>query len=171
MTGIARPWRRDPIIRGVARAAGRVAAASAEPVARPVPDRVSGRVLVVDDNAVNRKILARQLELAGATTDTAAGGVEALAMWRKGGFDLVLADLQMPIMDGFELARCIRETEQAERRPRTPILAVTASAQEDQEQKSRAVGMDGFLTKPVGIEQLKAVLDVWLKDKRLVRAA
>ena len=171
VAGIARPWRRDPIIRGVARAAGRIEAVSAAPVARPVPDRVSGRVLVVDDNAVNRKILARQLELAGATTDTAAGGEEALAMWRKGGYDLVLADLQMPTMDGFELARRIRETEQAERRVRTPILAVTASAQEDQEQKSRAVGMDGFLTKPVGIDHLKAVLDVWLKRKRVDHAA
>ena len=171
VAGLARPWRRDPIIRAVARAAGRIAAVSAEPVANPVPDRVSGRVLVVDDNSVNRKVLARQLELAGATTDSASGGEEALALWRKGGYDLVLADLQMPTMDGFELARRIRASEQAEHRPRTPILAVTASAQEEQEQKSRAVGMDGFLTKPVGIEQLKAVLDVHLKASRTDHAA
>ena len=68
-------------------------------------------MLVVDDNSVNRKILARQLELAGASTDTAAGGEEALELWRKGGYDLVLADLQMPTMDGFELARRIRDSE------------------------------------------------------------
>ena len=171
VAGLARPWRRDPIIRAVARAAGRIAAVSAELVANPVPDRVSGRVLVVDDNSVNRKVLARQLELAGATTDSASGGEEALALWRKGGYDLVLADLQMPTMDGFELARRIRASEQAEHRPRRPILAVTASAQEEQEQKSWAVGMDGFLTKPVGIEQLKAVLDVHLKASRTDHAA
>jgi len=70
-------------------------------------------------------------------------------------------------MDGFELARRIRENERIERRGRTPILAVTASALEDQEQKSRAVGMDGLITKPVGIEQLRATLDVWLKDARV----
>jgi CheY-like chemotaxis protein len=69
----------------------------------------------------------------------------------------------MPTMDGFELARRIRESEAAERRARTPILAVTASTLEEQEQKSRAVGMDGLITKPIGIEQLKATLDVWLR--------
>jgi CheY-like chemotaxis protein len=83
----------------------------------------------------------------------------------------VLADLQMPSMDGFELARRIRENERLDRRGRTPILAVTASALEDQEQKSREVGMDGLITKPVGIEQLKATLDVWLKDARTERIA
>jgi signal transduction histidine kinase/ActR/RegA family two-component response regulator len=170
--GVSRPWRRDVLIRTVARAAGRPGE-----IARPsrgasaaVPHKVGGRVLVVDDNSVNRKILARQLELAGASTDAAAGGEEALDLWRKGSYDLVLADLQMPSMDGFELARRIRENERIDRRGRTPILAVTASALEDQEQKSRDVGMDGLITKPVGIEQLKATLDVWLKDARTEKA-
>jgi signal transduction histidine kinase/CheY-like chemotaxis protein len=161
--GLPRPWRRDALIRAVARVAGRTPVVAAVPVARAAAP-LNGRVLVVDDNSVNRKILARQLELAGASTDSAAGGEEALELWRKGGYDLVLADLQMPTMDGFELARRIRQSEAAERRARTPILAVTASALEEQEQKSRAAGMDGFITKPIGIEQLKATLDVWLKD-------
>ena len=162
-SGLPRPWRRDALIRAVARAAGRTPVAAVVPAVRPTAP-LNGRVLVVDDNSVNRKILARQLELAGATTDSAAGGEEALELWRKGGYDLVLADLQMPNMDGFELARRIRQSEAAERRARTPILAVTASALEEQEHKSRAAGMDGFITKPIGIEQLKATLDVWLKD-------
>ncbi len=165
--GLPRPWRRDMLIRAVARAAGR----TAEPaVTVPIiagPERLGGRVLVVDDNSVNRKILARQVELAGASTDAAAGGEEALELWRKGRYDLVLADLQMPSMDGFELARRIRQSEEDEHRGRTPILAVTASALQDQEQKSRAVGMDGLITKPVGIEQLRATLDVWLKNARV----
>ena len=166
-SGLPRPWRRDALVRAVAHAAGRVASRAADTAAVPAgarPTPLNGRVLVVDDNSVNRKILARQLELAGASTDSAAGGEEALELWRKGGYDLVLADLQMPTMDGFELARRIRESEVAERRVRTPILAVTASTLEEQEQKSRAAGMDGFITKPIGIEQLKATLDVWLKD-------
>ena len=162
--GLPRPWRRDALIRAVARATGRVAAA-----APSVPDasrgsrRLKGRVLVVDDNSVNRKILARQLELAGASVDSAAGGEEALDLWRRGAYDLVLADLQMPIMDGFELTRRIRAGEVADLRPRTPILAVTASTLEEQEQRSRAAGMDGFITKPIGIERLQATLGVWLK--------
>ncbi len=169
---VPRPWRRDVLIRAVARAAGRPAELAR--VARTpsaTPDRIGGRVLVVDDNSVNRKILARQLELAGASTDAAAGGEEALELWLKGNYDLVLADLQMPSMDGFELARRIRENERIERRGRTPILAVTASALEDHEQKSLAVGMDGLITKPVGIEQLRATLDVWLKDARVEHTA
>jgi CheY-like chemotaxis protein len=167
---LARPWRRDALVRTVAREAGRLIDAAAMPMAaRTTP--LNGRVLVVDDNSVNRKILARQLELAGASTDAAAGGEEALELWRKGGYDLVLADLQMPTMDGFELARRIRDSEAAERRARTPILAVTASTLEEQDQKSRAAGMDGFITKPIGIEQLRATLDVWLKGARTGREA
>jgi signal transduction histidine kinase/CheY-like chemotaxis protein len=163
---LPRPWRRDVLVRAVARAAGRAEiVAPHERVG--APEKVGGRVLVVDDNSVNRKILARQLELAGASTDAAAGGEEALELWRTGRYDLVLADLQMPTMDGFELARRIRSSEAAEHRPRTPILAVTASAFEDQERRSRAVGMDGLITKPIGIEQLRATLDVWLKDARV----
>jgi signal transduction histidine kinase/CheY-like chemotaxis protein len=158
---VPRPWRRDALVRAVARAAGRNAEIAAPAPVRAAP--LNGRVLVVDDNSVNRKILARQLELAGASTDSASGGEEALELWRTGGYDLVLADLQMPTMDGFELARRIRASEAEERRARTPILAVTASTLEDQEQRSRAVGMDGFITKPIGIEQLRATLDVWLK--------
>ena len=124
--------------------------------------RLAGRVLVVDDNAVNRKILARQLELAGATTDVAASGEEALQLWHRGGHDLVLADLQMPAMDGFELARRIRAAEAGEGRTRTPILAMTASTLEEEESRSRAAGMDGFVTKPIGIDRLRATLDIWL---------
>ncbi len=158
---LSRPYRRDALVRAVARKAGRAADVAAIAPSRATP--LNGRVLVVDDNSVNRKILARQLELAGATTESASGGEEALELWRTGRYDLVLADLQMPTMDGFELARRIRATEAAGRLSRTPILAVTASPLEDQQQRSRAVGMDGFVTKPIGIEQLRATLDVWLK--------
>jgi CheY-like chemotaxis protein len=167
---LPRPWRRDVMIRAVARLAGREASVAPREPARRL-EKVGGRVLVVDDNSVNRKILARQLELAGASTDAASGGEEALELWRTGRYDLVLADLQMPTMDGFELARRIRSSEAAEHRTRTPILAVTASAFEDQERMSRAVGMDGLITKPIGIEQLRATLDVWLKDARVEQRA
>jgi len=166
LLGLPRPWRRDVLVRAVVRAAGRAPALAQRADDQGMPKRIGGHVLVVDDNSVNRKILARQLELAGASTDTAAGGEDALELWRKGRYDLVLADLQMPGMDGFELTRRIRQGEQALRCARTPILAITASAPEDQEQKTRAVGMDGLITKPIGIEQLRATLDVWLKDAR-----
>jgi CheY-like chemotaxis protein len=157
-----RPWRRATLTRAVARAAGRVPDEShVAPTANPC---FAGRVLVVDDNAVNRRILARQLELAGAQADAASGGEEALQRWRSVGYDLVLADLQMPGMDGFELARRIRASEVASGRRRTPILAVTASTLGEQEQESCAAGMDGFLAKPIGGTELAAALADWLKS-------
>lgn len=163
LADLKRPWRRDMLVRAIAQAAGRTGVISpAAPAPAPV-GRLGRRVLVVDDNSVNRKILARQLELAGTSADMAAGGEEALAMWRSRPYDLMLADLQMPDMDGFELARRIRLGEASTGSARLPILAVTASALESEEERSRASGMDGFITKPVGIEQLKATLEVWLK--------
>jgi signal transduction histidine kinase/CheY-like chemotaxis protein len=169
--GLARPWRRDALVRAVARAFGRgLAEVTVQPAA--TKPQLGGRVLVVDDNSVNRRILARQLELAGAAaTDTAAGGEEALELMRRGHYDLVLADLQMPGMDGFDLARRIRAREREARLQRTPILAITASALEDHETRTREVGMDGLVTKPVGIDELRATLDTWLKDARVERAA
>ena len=169
LADLKRPWRRDVLVRAIARAAGRNSCPAPAAKAPSPATRLGGRVLVVDDNSVNRKILARQLELAGASTDVAASGAEALGLWRAGGYHLLLADLQMPDMDGFELARHIRASEAATGQARLPILAVTASTVEEQEERSRAAGMDGFITKPVGIEQLRATLDVWLKDVAVER--
>ena len=165
LADLKRPWRRDVLVRAIAEAAGRTGVISPAAQAPAPAGRLGGRVLVVDDNSVNRKILARQLELAGTSADMAAGGEEALAMWRSRPYDLMLADLQMPDMDGFELARRIRQGEASTGSARLPILAVTASALESEEERSREAGMDGFITKPVGIEQLKATLEVWLKDE------
>jgi signal transduction histidine kinase/CheY-like chemotaxis protein len=169
--GLPRPWRREALVRAVARAFGRSTPELVVTAPAPEPARLGGRVLVVDDNSVNRRILARQVELAGASTDTAAGGEEALELMRRGHYDLVLADLQMPGMDGFELASRIRAREGEARLQRVPILAITASALEEHELRTREVGMDGLVTKPVGIEQLRATLDIWLKDARTERAA
>ena len=176
LASLPRPWRRDVLIRAVARATGRAATAVATasvlaPDMSAGPARLKGRVLVVDDNSINRRVLARQLELAGASTDLAGSGEAALVLWRRSTYDLVLADLQMPTMDGFELARRIRDGEATERRVRTPILAITASTLEEQDLKSRAAGMDGFITKPIGTQQLKATLDVWLAGARDIRQA
>ncbi|MDO8972713.1 ATP-binding protein [Reyranella sp.] len=165
LADLKRPWRRDVLVRVIAQAAGRTGFVAPAAQAPAPVGRLGGRVLVVDDNSVNRRILARQLELAGTSADMAAGGEEALAMWRSRPYDLMLADLQMPDMDGFELARRIRQGEASTGSARLPILAVTASALESEEERSRASGMDGFITKPVGIEQLKATLEVWLKDE------
>ena len=127
--------------------------------------RSSGqRVLVVDDHPVNREVLVRQLELLGVAADTVNDGVEALAAWASGDYAAVLVDVHMPRMDGHEFTRQVRkaESERASGGPRTPIVAVTANVMKGEEERCIAIGMDGYLAKPVSIEQLRITLERWL---------
>ncbi|WP_374326737.1 ATP-binding protein [Azonexus sp.] len=123
----------------------------------------SARLLVVEDNPTNRKVIEALLRKLGLDFVSAGNGAEALDLVRAGEpFDLLLMDCQMPVMDGFEATRAIREWEQEEQRPRVPILALTAGAFEEDRQKCRAAGMDDFLPKPVNFAQLRASLGHWL---------
>ncbi len=140
-------------------------AGTGTPSARPraVP-RQGARVLVVDDHPVNREVLVRQLDLLGIDADTAVDGVEALAAWMPGRYAAVLADIHMPRMDGYELARRIRiaESERSGAGGRTPMVAVTANAMRGEEERCLAAGMDAYLAKPVTIDRLRAALERWL---------
>jgi PAS domain S-box-containing protein len=120
-------------------------------------------VLVVDDHPVNQEVLVRQLELLGIESDTAADGAEALDMWGSRPYAVVLADIHMPRMDGYEMARRLRAIE-AERHAgaRIPIVAVTANAMKGEEERCLAAGMDAYLVKPVNIDLLRATLVRWL---------
>lgn len=118
-------------------------------------------VLVVDDHPVNRLLLQQQLQSLGYAAETAVDGQDALAQWSSGRFGLVLTDCQMPRMDGYELTRRIREREAATGAPRTPVIACTAMALEDEREKCLAAGMDDVVFKPVDLPQLLDVLDRW----------
>ena len=120
------------------------------------------RVLVVDDHPVNREVLVLQLKLLGVAADGVESGVEALAAWTPGRYGAVLADIHMPLMGGYELARQLRAAEADHGGIRTPIVAVTANAMKSEEERCRAGGMDGYLVKPVSIERLRATLERWL---------
>lgn len=124
-------------------------------------------VLAVDDNPVNRMLLSRQLEKLGLSAKIAADGREALLLWEQHRFGLVITDCNMPEIDGFALARGIREIEARDGRPRVPILAWTASTHADTAAQCRAAGMDDVLTKPARIPQLKAFIDQWLPPAAL----
>jgi CheY-like chemotaxis protein len=105
----------------------------------------------------------RQLELLGVATDTAVDGEEALAAWEQKSYAAVLADIHMPKMDGYELARRIREIEaECHDHTRTPLVAVTANAMKGEEERCLASGMDAYLVKPVSIDLLRATLVRWL---------
>jgi CheY-like chemotaxis protein/HPt (histidine-containing phosphotransfer) domain-containing protein len=125
------------------------------------------RVLVVDDHPVNREVLVRQLDLIGLAADSANDGVEGLEAWAAGQYTAVLADIHMPRMDGYELARQIRVAEAAGKKTgRTPVVAVTANAMKGEEERCIEAGMDAYLVKPVNIERLRATLERWLSVDR-----
>ena len=119
------------------------------------------RVLVADDSAANRKLLAGFLAKLGYDADVVGDGVEAVVAARRGGYDAVLLDWQMPKMDGLAAARAIRVQEVA-RGARTPIIAVTASAMPGDREKCLAAGMDDYLAKPIQLYELDSVLGRWL---------
>jgi CheY-like chemotaxis protein/HPt (histidine-containing phosphotransfer) domain-containing protein len=142
-------------------ASGKGATRSSEAVpAAGVAVPQSRRILVAEDNETNREVLARQLRLLGLAAEIANDGWQALRRWRAEEFDLVLTDLRMPEMDGFALTAAIRAEESAERH--TGIIALTANALPEEEARCRAAGMDDYLSKPVRLQRLKAIVEKWL---------
>ncbi|TWI13496.1 ATP-binding protein [Aerolutibacter ruishenii] len=134
---------------------------------RPLPTVEQARadgtlVLLVDDHPINRMVIARQLALAGFASEAAEDGRHGLERWRDGGYGLVLSDVHMPGLDGYDFARAIREEEARSGRTRTPIVALTASALKGEAERCLAAGMDDYLAKPVSVPTLAACLRRWL---------
>jgi len=123
-----------------------------------------GQILVAEDYEINQKVLRKQFALFGWTPDIAPNGLEALERWRRGDYVLVLTDLHMPEMDGYELSRAIRQEEAASGRRRTPIIAFTANAIKGEADRCRDVGMDGYITKPVQLSTLESLVRKWLNN-------
>ncbi len=106
-------------------------------------------VLLVEDNLINRKFMARLLNSRGWEVFQAVNGKEAIEKYRENHIDIILMDIQMPVMDGYEAAVKIRELEEAGTGGRVPIIALTAHAMESYMKKSYSSGMDAYLTKPI----------------------
>jgi CheY-like chemotaxis protein/HPt (histidine-containing phosphotransfer) domain-containing protein len=147
---------------GLAEAPSPAALAALSPGAEHAAPASMGRILVVDDHPVNREVLLRQLEILGCTADTAVDGAAGLEAWRGGRHAIVLLDIHMPVMDGFDLARAIRREEQRLDLPRTTLIAVTANALKGEAERCYAAGMDGFLTKPLTLDGLSRALGRFL---------
>jgi CheY-like chemotaxis protein/HPt (histidine-containing phosphotransfer) domain-containing protein len=124
------------------------------------------RILLVDDNDFNRQIGRELIEITGATVDTVNDGEEAVAAASAGDYDLVLMDLQMPVMDGYVAAGILREI-----RPDLPIIALTAHAMPEERRRIRDVGMNDCFTKPIDPDALYALLRHWLPDPGRQRVA
>lgn len=125
----------------------------------------NARALVVEDNVVNQRVATALLKRLGFSTDSAANGEEALQLVQNNhsGYDVILMDCQMPIMDGYETTRCIREWEQSNGQGGTPIIALTADALPGTESSCREAGMNDYLAKPVRKENLRTVLSRWIR--------
>jgi CheY-like chemotaxis protein/HPt (histidine-containing phosphotransfer) domain-containing protein len=116
------------------------------------------RILVAEDNAINREVALAQLEKLGVRADAVVNGAEAVQAVRGGGYDLVLMDCEMPEMDGFEATRSIRQGLGSA----IPIIAVTADAMPADRERCLKEGMNDYIAKPVDMGELKALLAKWL---------
>jgi len=170
---------RQSLRNAVARAAGRRVAADA-PEPNPSRSRVAAvtrdqairdrtLILVAEDHELNQKVIRGQLRMLGYAADVVPDGRAALEHWRSGIYALVLADLHMPAMDGYDLALAIRVAEAGG--PRTPIVALTANALDGEAERCRNAGMDDYLSKPASLVSLSNVLSRWLHGTTSIPAA
>ncbi len=139
---------------------------SAPGIGRAGSRKRSLRILVAEDNAVSQKLVAELLRREGHQVTLAGNGREAVDAAMASPFDLVLMDVQMPAMDGYEATAAIR---QAESGRHTPIVAMTAHSMKGDEQKCIQVGMDDYLGKPIHIASLLAMLEKWSPAESFIK--
>ncbi|MBD1554897.1 response regulator [Pseudomonas typographi] len=156
---LARPLSRDALLQVLRRTLGMdIPGTGAVPQAEPRAER-RARILLVEDNPVNQLVARGMLGKLGCEVTVAAHGGEALAELENAPFDLVLMDCNMPVMDGYEATRRIR---QSGRWPQMPIVALTANAMPEERERCRAAGMNDYLAKPFRREELIAMIDQWV---------
>ncbi|MBF0154505.1 MAG: CHASE2 domain-containing protein [Magnetococcales bacterium] len=124
------------------------------------------RILLVEDNAINQQIATELLHQVGLEVEIAWNGQEAIAKLDSASFDVVLMDVQMPVMDGYAATRAIRAQPRFHRHP--PILAMTANVMEEDRQQALAVGMNGHVAKPIDPRKLYAALRQWIAPRSVV---
>ena len=130
-----------------------------------LPQDISAlQILAAEDNTVNQLVLKTLLNQAGIDPFIVSDGSEALAAWREREWDLILMDVQMPVMDGPSACLEIRQLEQKLARRRTPIIALTANAMSHQVTEYKAAGMDDFVAKPIEVERLYAAIEAALAE-------
>jgi hypothetical protein len=144
--------------------AGEEAASPAES-AGDVPPLRAGKLLLVEDNLVNQKVVLAMVEIAGYQVDAVLNGVEAIAALKRKRYDVVLMDAQMPEMDGLTATREIRKL--PEPVGRVPIIALTANAMAGDRERYLAGGMDDYVSKPVDPKQLFAAIARCMDERRL----
>ena len=128
------------------------------------------RVLAAEDNPTNQMVLSTIIQIFGAELQLADNGALAVEAWDAGDFDVILMDIQMPVMDGIAATREIRSREAAQGRTRTPIIALSANAMVNQVKDYLAAGMDGHVAKPIELPKLHAALEAALSARMAAEA-
>jgi len=118
------------------------------------------KILVAEDNPVNQELIATQMKALGYNADYAVNGSEALKLWDASEYDLLITDIRMPVMDGFELIRQVRAREAGVREAK-PIIAITANAMDREKQRCFEAGVNDVMSKPVDLEDLRISLGRW----------
>ncbi len=136
------------------------------PAGQQLDSRRPGRILVAEDNVINREVILEQLRKLGYEGRAVANGVEAVEEAEAGEFDMILMDCQMPVMDGFEATRRIRASKEGA----IPIVAVTADAMREDRERCLSAGMNDYISKPVEIAALRDVLARWMRANQTSEA-
>jgi CheY-like chemotaxis protein len=123
------------------------------------------RILVAEDNSISTKVIRGMLNKLNLRPDTASNGEEALRAMQEQQYDLVLMDCEMPVLDGFSATEQLRAWEQREQRGRTPVVALTAHILAEHKERARQVGMDGHMSKPVEMSQLRDLIAHWVGER------
>ena len=123
------------------------------------------RILVAEDNTISTKVIRGMLGKLNLQPDTAANGEEALQAMKAQRYDLVLMDCEMPILDGFSATQQLRAWEVSNQRIRTPIVALTAHILAEHKERARQAGMDGHMSKPVELSQLRELIEHWVAER------
>jgi CheY-like chemotaxis protein len=127
------------------------------------PDIRGKRVLVLEDQLVNQTVIQKQLQKLDVACTLVADGVKGLEILEKESFDLILCDCSMPVMNGYDFTRALRKREKAAHHIRVPVLALTANAFREDVDRCLEAGMDDFISKPVTMNRLSAMLTKWLR--------
>ena len=153
---LVKPVKQSELLRGIMSAVGYSTTDEMPLMSRRMHEKARKqlKVLLAEDNIINQKLALVILEKWGHQVTVAPNGLEALEALTRWHFDLILMDIQMPLMDGLEATRCIRESERMDRGRHIPIIAMTAHAMKGDRERCITAGMDEYLAKPVKADEL-----------------